>query len=177
MNLIQALRGKEKLTGQHMFILGALIVGFILLSTWSVGYTSRSEFCNACHEMNPMYQTWQTSSHKEVACFDCHAEPGIQGLVKAKAKGIKEVYLHMVGATANIKADERNINCFSCHQDKAKTNLEKASAAKDPHTQKHFDNGMTCVSCHAGIVHNGKMNNMTPSRETCSSCHLDQMKK
>lgn len=177
MSLLQALRGKEKFTGQHMITLGSLVIAFILFSAWSVGYTSRSEFCNACHEMGPMYQTWQTSSHKDVACYDCHAEPGMQGLVKAKVKGLKEVYLHMTGATANIKAEERNINCYSCHQDKVKTNLDKALAVKDPHTQKHFANGMTCVSCHTGIVHEAKLNTMVPSRDTCSSCHLDQMKK
>ena len=177
MNLLRAIAGKEKLTGQHLVILGCAVVFFLILTAWSVGYTSRSEFCASCHEMTPMYQTWQTSSHKNVACFDCHSEPGAMGVVKAKAKGLKEVWLHITGATMNIKADERNINCFSCHQDKVKTNVERALAAKDPHTKKHFDNGMTCVSCHTGIVHNAKINNVGLTRDNCATCHLDQMRK
>jgi trimethylamine-N-oxide reductase cytochrome c-type subunit TorC len=128
--------------------------------------------------MKPMHQAWQTSSHKNVDCYSCHAEQGLEGTIKTKAKGLKELYLHTTGQVPPvIKAEERNVNCFSCHQDKVKGNAERAFAAKDPHTVKHFDNGMTCVSCHGGLVHNPKANNMVPSRDACTTCHLDQMKK
>jgi nitrate/TMAO reductase-like tetraheme cytochrome c subunit len=127
--------------------------------------------------MTPMHVSWQTSAHKNVACYDCHAEAGFQGTVKAKAKGLKELYLHVTAANVVPKASERDINCYSCHQDKVKMNADKAAGAKDPHTFKHFGNGMTCVTCHGGLVHNVKLNNAVPSRDTCSTCHLDAMKK
>lgn len=165
------------MTGRHLVVLAAMIVFLLLSSAWSVAYTSRSEFCATCHEMQTMHQTWSTSSHKSVACIDCHSEPGAQGVVKAKAKGLKELYLHVTGAQVAPRASERDINCFSCHQDKVKMNTERALAAKDPHTVKHFDNGMTCVTCHGGIVHNAKANNLLPSRDNCSNCHLDAMRK
>lgn len=177
MNLLRAIAGKEKLTGQNLLILGCAAVLFLLFTAWSVGYTSRSEFCGACHEMTPMQKTWQASSHKAVACIDCHSEPGFKGFVKAKTKGLKDVWFHVTGKTVGIKADERDINCYSCHQDKVKTNVEKALAARDPHSKKHFDNGMTCVSCHAGIVHDAGLSNAALNRDTCTTCHLDQMKK
>ena len=177
MNLGRALRGKEKLTGRHISILGAIIAAGLLCIAWSAEYTSRSDFCAGCHEMAPMYQTWTMSSHKNVACVDCHSEPGLKGLIKEKAKGMKEVYLHITGSYAVIQADTSEINCYSCHQDKVKTNAEQALAIKSPHTVKHFANGMNCVTCHSGLVHNEKLNQAVPSREQCTTCHLDQMTK
>ena len=177
MSLWLALRGKEKLTGWHLLTIGALALFMLVVSGWSVAYTSNSEFCGTCHEMTPLHQSWQTSSHRNVACYDCHAEPGFKGTVKAKAKGMKELYLHMTSSNFTLKADERNINCYSCHQDKVKMNAPKALAAKDPHTVKHYDNGMTCMSCHSGLVHNVKLNNSLPGRDNCATCHLDAMKK
>jgi len=160
-----------------MLILACLVVFLLSSAAWAAAYTSRSEFCATCHEMDPMYQSWQTSSHKNVACEDCHAEPGVKGTVKTKAKGLKELYLHVTSSKIQPKASEKDINCYNCHQDKVKLNADKALAAKDPHTVKHFDNGMACVTCHSGIVHNTKLNNAAPSRDICARCHLDAMKK
>ncbi len=175
--LWKAIQGKERLTGRHMLLLAGLIVFVLLAAGGSVAYTSRSEFCATCHEMTPMAQSWQTSAHKNVACEDCHSEPGVKGVVKAKAKGMQELYLHVIGSQIIPRANDRDINCFSCHQDKVKMDTDRALAAKDPHTVKHFSNGMTCITCHSGIVHNEKLNNTLPSRDTCSNCHLDTMKK
>lgn len=177
MNILKMLQGKGQPTGRHLLMLAGIAVVLLLTTTWSVAYTSRSAFCGSCHEMSSMYQSWQLSAHKNVACYDCHAEPGIQGTVKAKAKGLKELYLHVAGAQVMPKADERSINCYNCHQEKVKMNTDKAFTAKDPHTAKHFNNGMTCVTCHSGVVHNIQTNNSIPTRDSCESCHLDAMRK
>ena len=39
-------------------------------------YTSRPQFCNSCHIMEPYYASWQQSSHKDVSCIECHFPPG-----------------------------------------------------------------------------------------------------
>jgi nitrate/TMAO reductase-like tetraheme cytochrome c subunit len=177
MNPLKILTGKGKLTSRHFILLACALVFLFVLTSWSVSYTSQSGFCMTCHEMTPMHKTWQMSAHKNIACIQCHTEPGAMGVVKEKAKGLREVYVHLTGTPATIKADERDISCFSCHQDKVKQNAEKALVMKDPHTVRHFENGMTCVSCHGGLVHDAQKNNMIPSRDTCTACHLDQMKK
>lgn len=176
MSLWNALRGKEKLTGQHLLIMAGLIVFCFVFTAWSVGYTSQSEFCGSCHEMGSMHQTWINSSHKNVACIDCHSEPGVKGMVKAKMNGLKELYVHVTSNSIAPKAQSGDVNCLSCHQDKVSTNIERALAAKNPHTIKHFDNGMNCLTCHSGLVHNSKMNTTTPTRETCVTCHLNMGK-
>ncbi|WP_371373075.1 cytochrome c3 family protein [Sporomusa aerivorans] len=177
MNLMTVLRGKEKLTGRHVVLFGIILLFFLIFTGWSVAYTSQSQFCGTCHEMEPMYQTWQTSTHRNVDCEDCHTKPGVSGVVNAKAKGLKELYLHVTSSNIAPKADERDVNCYNCHQDKVKLNTGKALAAKEPHTVKHFDNGMNCITCHSGVVHNSKMNNTVPGRDTCARCHLDTMQK
>lgn len=177
MNLWAVLRGKERPTGRHMLVLGGLVVIFLLSTAWTVAYTSQSSYCGTCHEMGEMHKTWQSSSHKNVDCIQCHSEPGTAGLVKAKANGLKQLWVHMTSSQITPRASEQDINCYSCHQDKVKTNSDKALAAKDPHSHKHFDNGMTCITCHSGIVHNANVNNVLPNRVTCANCHLETMAK
>ncbi|MBR0103127.1 MAG: cytochrome C, partial [Selenomonadaceae bacterium] len=43
------------------------------------------------------------------------------------------------------------------------------------HTERHFQEGMNCVSCHSGIVHDEMKNKVLPSRDRCYTCHLDAM--
>ncbi|WP_110954901.1 cytochrome c3 family protein [Anaerosinus massiliensis] len=176
MKLWDKVCGEKKFTLKHFIGLGLFMVVFILSTAGAVAYTSQSDFCGSCHEMSPMYKTWAASGHKDIACAECHEEPGALGVVKSKAKGTKELYLHMTGDFSAPKADARDVNCYGCHQDKVK-NVETAAERKDPHTKKHFDNGMNCLSCHSGLVHDEMKNKTLPSRATCVSCHWDEMNK
>ena len=57
------------------------ILGVILLAVSTVGfieYSARPGFCDNCHIMQPYYDSWATSSHREVACIQCHYAPGIR---------------------------------------------------------------------------------------------------
>ena len=44
-----------------------------------------------CHTMDPELKAYAMSPHKEVACAECHVEPGVAGFVKAKANGTKQL--------------------------------------------------------------------------------------
>jgi nitrate/TMAO reductase-like tetraheme cytochrome c subunit len=51
------------------------IAGVILLTAGTVGfveYSGQPSFCKNCHNMVPYYESWQTSSHKDVKCILCH---------------------------------------------------------------------------------------------------------
>ena len=54
-------------------------------------YTSRPQFCNSCHIMEPYYKSWQESSHKDVTCIECHFPPGIGGKVRGKMLGLVQL--------------------------------------------------------------------------------------
>ena len=148
-----------------------IIVSVIIVSVAAFGtieYTSRPPFCNSCHEMSPMYQAWAKSAHKEVSCIRCHADPGLLGLLGAKLGAFKDGYYHITGTYKKpIKFRGNpgvfNKRCLACHKNKIGQN--------DAHNKTHFDNGMACIDCHVGLVHDDKTNKKPPSRDICRKCH------
>ncbi len=162
---------------KHIAIAGfACIIGLGAM-VGMIEATNQTEFCGtACHEMDPMYVSWQHSNHQVIGCADCHEQPGLEGTIKSKAKGTYELMLHVSGNIPDpIKLQNPNeVNCYVCHQDKIRT-AEVAAPLKDPHTQKHFENGMNCLTCHKGLVHDEMANKSVPTRDSCYTCHLDAM--
>ena len=56
---------------KHIALAGIVGIGFLGLSVGMIEYTNQTSFCGTtCHEMDPMYQTWQTSNHKSIGCAD-----------------------------------------------------------------------------------------------------------
>lgn len=151
------------------YILIFSIVSILALAlAGSIKYTSRSQFCIICHEMKPIYKTWQSSAHKSVECIKCHSDPGFAGLVTTKTEALREVYLHITGNyrdPVQMKTDTSTFTrrCLSCHKD--------IKGKGKPHNDAHFEVNMNCVDCHKGLVHNPKTNNKVPSREICVKCH------
>ncbi len=72
-------------------LLGACLIFLLAMVAAAGWYTSRPQFCNSCHIMQPYYKSWQESSHKDVACIDCHFPPGIGGEVRGKMLGLVQV--------------------------------------------------------------------------------------
>ncbi len=56
------------------------------------------------------------------------------------------------------------MNCYVYHQDKIKER-ELALSRKDPHTERHFQEVMNCISCHTGLVHDEMKNKVLPRRD------------
>ena len=51
------------------------ILGVIVATISAVGfieYSAQPGFCDNCHIMEPYYDSWQLSSHKDVPCIQCH---------------------------------------------------------------------------------------------------------
>ena len=157
----------ERKSKRYVILIGVLIILGLVLAG-AVKYTSRSGFCIVCHEMGPIYKTWQTSSHKSVECIKCHSDPGFAGLVTTKTEALREVYLHVTGKYKDpiqMKADTSKFTkrCLSCHKD--------IKGKGKPHNDRHFQVNMQCYDCHKGLVHDPKSNNKLPSRKICVKCH------
>jgi nitrate/TMAO reductase-like tetraheme cytochrome c subunit len=75
------------LHGWRRWLIASVLV-FIGLSIGSVEYTSRSDFCNSCHIMEPYYDSWKQGAHKDVACVKCHISPGVENFLVAKLNGL-----------------------------------------------------------------------------------------
>lgn len=162
------------------YLIGLGFIGIVLCAfTYvSVEASSDSVFCGtACHEMDPEYQSWQHSAHKDVACAECHEGQGLMGLAESKYQGTMETVAHITGnyEMPIVMEHPEKVDCYRCHQDKMKTDTDMAYARRDPHTMKHFENGINCITCHSGVVHNEMANKELPTRDRCFTCHLDGM--
>ncbi|MEN3039698.1 MAG: NapC/NirT family cytochrome c, partial [Candidatus Kryptonium sp.] len=58
---------------------GIGIVAVLFVLAFSVEFTSRPSFCPTCHYMEPFYESWKASSHRDVTCVKCHFPPGFAG--------------------------------------------------------------------------------------------------
>ena len=160
----------------HLAAIGGVIICFLAFTYITVEATGTNSFCGTvCHEMDDHYTSWQASAHRNVDCAECHEGEGVVGLAETKMEGMRELWLHITGGYEMpiVMKNPDKINCYSCHQDKMKADTDVASLRQDPHTMAHFENNMTCMSCHAGVVHNNAVNTVLPSRDTCFTCHLD----
>ena len=73
-------------------ILGAVgTVGFVQVS-------SQPGFCKSCHIMQPYYDSWRTSSHRDIACIQCHIAPGIRAEAMTKIQAANMVVKYFTGA-------------------------------------------------------------------------------
>jgi nitrate/TMAO reductase-like tetraheme cytochrome c subunit len=78
------------------------ILGFIVIAgigsimtigaVFAVSFSETAAFCGLCHTMAPEHKAYEMSPHSELACAECHVEPGVAGWVKAKAAGTKQLF-------------------------------------------------------------------------------------
>jgi nitrate/TMAO reductase-like tetraheme cytochrome c subunit len=130
------------------------IVLLIVAGYSTVEATSSSGFCASCHEMKPEAATWKVSSHSQIACKECHIQPGVVNYAKAKINGLKQVYDKVTNSyTAPIQMKDPipNSVCEKCHNMKD-TVVTAPGDLIIPH-DKHLAKGILCVQCHYGVVH------------------------
>jgi nitrate/TMAO reductase-like tetraheme cytochrome c subunit len=142
-------------------IIISIFIGVGLATREVVHYTSSSGFCVTCHSMDKYYASWSKSAHKKIQCYDCHADAGISGMVKAKIGGLKEVYITAMGYQVSPQDITAYNRCAKCH-----VNLNKLQ------TKGVFKHNLhppfNCSRCHENLVH-GK----EPQKNMafCIKCH------
>ncbi|MDT3703247.1 MAG: NapC/NirT family cytochrome c [Thermincola sp.] len=147
-----------------------IIVVFLALVATTVGafeYTSASSFCNSCHIMNPSYNAWASSGHKDIHCYNCHLEEGKINYLKAKVNGLKEVYLTVTNSVTTTGTDEKAWDkCQKCHA-KVLEPAQKVGSLEFEHA-KHLNQGMNCKQCHGNLVHGEENKDF---KQFCIGCH------
>ena len=152
-----------------------ILVGFGLLMTLlMVQVSSRPQFCGSCHVMAPYYASWTTSTHKEVACVQCHIPPGIHSEIEKKKEAISMVVSYFTGTYGtNPWAEIDDAACLQCHQRRL---LSGREVFKDilfdhgPHlTELRREKKLRCTSCHSQIVQGSHISVTT---STCILCHF-----
>ncbi len=152
--------------GKLALLLGVVVTpGLAAVGGTSYAYTesSSTEFCVSCHEMEPHGRslfaddpTVLPAVHyqkrlvdRDHACFACHTDYAMFGNLKAKANGLRHVWVHYFGEPEGpfeLYAPYPNANCLHCHDD-ARSYLESQGH------QGQFDalraNELSCLKCHA----------------------------
>jgi len=160
------------------YIMGIVLVCvgiFLSFPLFSISYytmvrTSTPQFCASCHEIQPAYNAWKTSTHVNNAqgfvadCMDCHlpAPHDTFNFFYAKTiHGIKDVFVHFFGGEYDREknrqiayASFKNEQCQKCHRnllyipDKRGAMLAHRDVVyARPGYEKR------CVDCHKNLVH------------------------
>ncbi len=120
----------------------------------AIALTNSPAFCSSCHEMAPEYSTFTASAHNNITCVQCHIKPGAINMLTHKMKSMKEVYYHVTGVPKQIVQTEDEAvsdeNCLQCH---SKNRLVTPSGDLKVNHKGHLEEGVPCISCHAGVVH------------------------
>jgi nitrate/TMAO reductase-like tetraheme cytochrome c subunit len=164
--------------GAALLFLVVAVFGAVALGAYAIEITGHPKFCVSCHNMDDYYVSWEHSSHKDVACIECHAEPGVAGLAAAKAKGIVQLVEYISGSYGTKPHGE--ISSASCQQgdchgqivndEKVLMLYDKIKFRHDKHLSEH-PNGksLNCVSCHGQTVQG---QHISVSKTTCLTCHF-----
>ncbi len=179
-----------KFLWRYKFIIYVLVLILIGFSVGALELTMNPKFCGSCHEMKHVYKTWEHSTHatyydehKRAGCMDCHAEPGLIGLLKAKifnggksgfyhvkymfAKNKYEIYQKIIRAHAEAPYKA----CLKCHKDIGQKDVVKGMYVPHHSPDTEFRNEM-CSKCHEFVVHaNRKYGDEVARKDLCINCH------
>jgi nitrate/TMAO reductase-like tetraheme cytochrome c subunit len=152
-------------------------------------YSMQPDFCRSCHIMEPYYQAWHQSSHRNVSCADCHFEPGLGNTFKGKFQASSQAVKYITGTYGSKPhAEVRDSSCMrsGCHErrllegkvnwDVTAQNGQKITIRFDhtPHlTTLRRGKQLRCVSCHSQIVQG---QHIVVTLDTCFLCHFKGLK-
>jgi nitrate/TMAO reductase-like tetraheme cytochrome c subunit len=143
-------------------------------------YTSRSEFCRSCHIMEPYYDSWKASSHKDVPCIECHFAPGFGGKLRGKMLGLVQLAKYVTSSAGPRPAAEiPDASCLrsGCHEARLLSGREIYRGINFDHTPHLGETRrgiqLRCTSCHSQIVQGEE--HMAVTLTTCFLCHFKNM--
>ncbi len=178
-----------------------LLILIVIIAIAAIGvitaehYTSQPDFCGSCHIMKKYYDSWVSTSHKDVKCVECHYSPGEKHSIRVKFKGLAQLFTYFYSADKTVRKpaviDDLSCIASACHPKQTlnekkyefgekisyihKTHFDKAIEGQTLHCEvchqhitadKHFEiSENACFLCH---FKNEKFNE---GRATCSLCH------
>ena len=155
-------------------------LGFFLMKEAEVvSYLSDNpQACVNCHNMTPMYNSWNHSSHREWAsCNDCHVpQDNIFNSYYFKAKdGLYHASVFTARAEPDVifmqpaSIEVVQNNCIRCHVQQV--TQTKYAGFIDDHQKNRTDR--QCWDCHKEVPH-GKIHGMSSIRYNIAPKPTDQ---
>ncbi|HXI04462.1 MAG TPA: cytochrome c3 family protein [Candidatus Saccharimonadales bacterium] len=174
---------RERLGGrgaaQGWILTAGLIACLAVVAGWtSIEISSRPQFCGSCHIMNPYYESWKRSSHRNIACVECHIAPGVTAEFRKKYEALSMVVSYFTGTySTNPWTEIDEAACLRCHE-------RRLLAGKELFGDVLFDHSshlaglrrgkkLRCTSCHSQIVQGS---HIAVTTSTCILCHFKGVK-
>ncbi len=165
---------KKKVLVPVLWVTFGVLIAFPIFSLtyYTMIRTSTPMFCASCHEIQPAYDAWKTSSHVNnpqgfvADCMDCHLPPPHDTFNFFYAKtlhGLKDIIVHFkdgpeaynrIEAREHAYASISNEQCQKCHRnilyipDKRGAMLAHRSVL---YPREGYEK--RCVDCHRNLVH------------------------
>ncbi len=152
--------------------------GLLVLTVYTLKVTGHPKFCTSCHNMDKYYTSWQHSAHKDVACIECHYEPGVTNTVKGKLEGLVQVVKYISHAySTKPQAMISNRSCMrsGCHADMDHSKemllfMGQIRFRHDKHLVEHpRGQELNCVTCHGQTVED---QHIKVTKTSCLTCHF-----
>ena len=80
-----------------LLVVGTLGFAAVWTSVTLIQWTETASFCGRCHQMGPELAAYEAGPHRDVTCGECHVEPGVEGWIKAKLNGTKQLVQVITG--------------------------------------------------------------------------------
>jgi nitrate/TMAO reductase-like tetraheme cytochrome c subunit len=84
-----------------IFALVLVIGAFGFAGIWTgatlIHWTETADFCGRCHQMGPELAAYESGPHNTITCGECHVEPGIDGWIKSKLNGTRQLVQVITG--------------------------------------------------------------------------------
>ena len=80
-----------------LLVFGALGFAAVWTGVTLIQWTETASFCGRCHQMGPELAAYDAGPHRDVTCGECHVEPGVEGWIKAKLNGTKQLIQVITG--------------------------------------------------------------------------------
>lgn len=165
---------RKRLFLYGVFTVLGVLIAFPLFSMtyYTMVRTSTPEFCASCHEIQPAYEAWKTSTHVNneqgvvADCMDCHLpapHDTVDFFYSKTMHGAKDVFVHFTGGDETYDRAEmrkaayksiENDQCLKCHRNlmhmpssRGAMLAHRATLYPRPGYEKK------CTDCHRQLVH------------------------
>lgn len=156
------------------YVAGLAVGVGVILAYGAIHVSSSPAFCGTCHVMEPYYDSWLTSSHKNIACVDCHIPPGVTAELEKKYEAMAMVARYFTGTYGTRPwAEIDDAACLQCHQRRLLLGREVYGDVLFDHaphlTELRRGKRLRCTSCHSQIVQGS---HIAVTSTTCTLCHF-----
>jgi len=161
----------------RLFVLGLFgTAGLTAVTYTAIHHTAQPDFCNSCHIMEPYFASWQSSSHAQVGCIECHYEPGSVETLEGKFKALSQLAKY-VTRTQGTKpwAEVSDASCMrsGCHSVRLLDGPVAFGQIDFDHRHHLLESRrgrrLRCTSCHTQMQQD---EHISVDKSVCYMCHF-----